>query len=949
MAVDEDAATMERSRGTSFLYAGNTPYVEELYEQYLTEPSVVTPEWRSYFDALRATPGVDGSARADVAHGPVVAGFVALAKRPAASAHSDAVILNFARKQVAVQSLIAAYRMVGTRQADLDPLRWTPRLAMPELEPAYHGLTDDDLDLRFSGAGSYFSEEDLKLADLVAALRDTYCGTLGVEYMHVSNPEQRRWWQMRLEPTRSRPHLAKERKFRILENLTAAEGLEKYLQTRFVGQQRFSLEGGEALIALLDELVQASGAHGVKQLILGMAHRGRLNVLLNTVRKPATDLFEEFYGQVDTDLLAGDVKYHLGYATLCDTDGGPVEVELAFNPSHLEIINPVLQGIARGKAEESNLAQAQVLPVEIHGDASVIAQGIVQETLNLSYTPGHGTSGTVHVVINNQVGFTTSDPHDARSTYYCTDIAKMIEAPVLHVNGDDPEAVVYAARLALDYRAEFGRSVVLELVCFRRHGHQEQDTPGITQPLMYRAVAAHPGVRTLYAQELVHDGLVTQEEVDRLSRSFREQMDTAHDQVIRERAARPGRSHAPPSPPSEVAKDSAVTLMPSVDQIKMFAERITQVPSEYELHPLAKKVLDARRQMAAGARSVDWGMGEHLAFATLLSAGVDIRLTGEDSERGTFGHRHAVLHNQRRHFRQEGRYLPLQHVGEEQGNFRVTNSTLSEAAVLAYEYGYSVTRPRALVLWEAQYGDFANGAQVVMDQFISAGFAKWGLLSSVVMLLPHGQEGQGAEHSSARLERYLQLCAQGNMLVCQPTTPAQFFHLLLAQALRSCCPLVVLTPKSLLRNAKAVSTLCELSTGSFAAVIGDSTLSAQDRLRVERIIVCTGKLYYELSEYRSKTGKLNAALIRLEQLYPFPQHELASELALFPNSRMLVWCQEEARNQGAWCYLESLLRDVAQGVSLRYAGPPPEASTSPGYPSVHLARQEALLHSAFGD
>ena len=938
---------MQRNASSSFLYGGNAPYVEDQYEQYLADPAQVPPEWRDYFDALRATPAVDGSSTKDVPHAPVVERFQSLARRPAGARASATELLDFARKQVAVQSLIAAYRLVGTRQADLDPLRWTHTPPLPELAPAYYGLVNTDLALTFSGADSYFSDEDMPLGQLVSALQETYTRTLSAEFMHVGSAEQRRWWQMRLESTRSKPTLPARQKRRILERLTAAEGLEKYLHTRFVGQTRFSLEGGESLIVLLDELVQGGAARGVKHAVMGMAHRGRLNVLLNIAGKPAASLFDDFGSDADADLLAGDVKYHKGHTGIIDTEVGPVEVALAFNPSHLEIINPVVQGIARAKAEAGKLPRSAVLPIEIHGDAAVIGQGVVQETLNLSYTRGHGTGGTIHVVVNNQVGFTTSDPRDARSSYYCTDIAKTIEAPVLHVNGDDPEAVAYAAQLALDFRAEFGRSVVIELVCFRRHGHQEQDTPTVTQPLMYRAIAAHPGVRALYAKQLAADGLVAAQEADQWVSAFRERLDAAHGESMRGRAGRAAR--AEPQAP-DIAPSGPDYVAPTLEQVRTLAARITRLPEGHALHPLVKKTLDARREMAAETRALDWGMGEHLAFASLLAAGTDVRLTGQDSERGTFGHRHAVLHNQDRQVRGEGLYVPLQHVGDEQGTFTVTNSTLSEAAVLAYEYGYSVTRPEALTLWEAQFGDFANGAQVVMDQFISAGFAKWGQRSGVTMLLPHGQEGAGPEHASARLERYLQLCAQDNLRVCQPTTPAQFFHLLRSQAtLPDRRPLVVMTPKSLLRHPAAVSSLADLSKGAFAPVIGDAAIAAADGYDVERVILCSGKVYYELLEHRAKGGLRNVAIVRLEQLYPFPAAQIAAELAWYPNARVVVWCQEEAQNQGAWRTLEPELRVVAHPAPLQYAGPAAMASTAPGSPAVHAAHQAELVRSAFED
>ena len=945
MAAEEFAVDMQRNRNSSFLYGGNAPYVEEQYEQYLADPGQVPQQWKDYFDALRAAPAADGTNAQDVPHAPVVERFVALARKPASGPASEIELMKFARKQVAVQSLVASYRMVGARQADLDPLRWTPVARLPELAPAWYGLTEADMRLKFSGADSFFSEEDLELGELVRALEETYSGTLAVEHMHLGNAEQRRWWQMRLESTRARPGLSASGKRRVMERLTAAEGLEKFLHTRYVGQTRFSLEGGESLVVLLDELVRGGAARGVRHAVMGMAHRGRLNVLVNVAGKPAGELFDEFEGDADAGLLAGDVKYHKGHAATIATDSGPVDVRLAFNPSHLEIVNPVVQGIARATADAKRLPRAAVLPIEIHGDAAVVGQGIVQETLNLSYTRGHGTGGTVHVVVNNQVGFTTSDPRDARSTFFSSDVAKMIEAPVLHVNGDDPEAVAWAARLALDFRAEFARSVVIELVCFRRHGHQEQDTPTLTQPLMYRAIAAHEGVRALYARKLAAEGVASQEETLGWAQAWRERLAAAHDDSAKRNRAKASTT-APAS--AEVRRDTYAA--PTLAEVAALARQVTRLPEGHALHPLVRKLLDARRQMAADKRPLDWGMAEHLALASLLAAGTDIRLSGQDSERGTFGHRHAVLHNQDRTVRGEGAYVPLEHVADGQGRFGVTNSTLSEAAVLAYEYGYSVARPEALVLWEAQYGDFANGAQVVMDQFVSAGFAKWGERSSVVLLLPHGQDGAGPEHASARLERYLQLCAQDNLRVCQPTTPAQMFHLLRSQAvLADRRPLVVMTPKSLLRHPAAVSGLADLARGGFAPVIGDAAITAAEGHDVQRVILCSGKVYYDLVEQRRLSGRRDVAIVRLEQLYPFPAQQLAAELAWYPNARVVVWCQEEAQNQGAWRHLEPELRVAAHPVALQYAGPAPAASTAPGSPAGHAAWQAALLRSAFED
>ena len=899
---------MQQTRKTSFLFGENVPYIEDLYQAYLADAGSVSAEWRGYFAALQPVPPADSGAMA------------------------------LAHKQVAVQSLIGAYRMVGARQADLDPLRWSPRPPLAELTPAFYGLTEADMNASFSTAGTYFSDaESLPLKEMVAALEQTYCGTLGAEFMYLADAAQRQWWQMRIESARARPELTAGQRLRVLERLTAAEGLEKYLHTRYVGQKRFSLEGGETLIVLLDELIHQGAANGLKSVVLGMAHRGRLNVLVNTVGKPPRALFDEFDGKTARLLPAGDVKYHKGFSGTAVTADGNVEVVLAFNPSHLEIVNPVVQGIARARAERLGASgQGAVLPVEIHGDVAMSGQGIVMETMNLSYTKGHGTGGTVHIVVNNQIGFTTSDPSETRSSFYCTDVAKLIEAPVLHVNADDPEAVVAAVRLAVEYRTTFRRSVVIDLVCFRRHGHQEQDTPGITQPMMYRAIAAHPGVRSMYARKLVALGLLNARQVADYQHDYRDHLAAQAEADIDTHAA-------PIAAPARLEYAA-----PELDDIRTLAQRLTAVPDNYALHPLVAKVIAGRREMASGARPLDWGMGEHLAFASLLAQGVNVRLSGQDSERGTFSHRHAVLNNQNRTARDEGKYTPLNHMAPAQGAFTVNNSILSEAAVLAFEYGYSSVRDDALVIWEAQFGDFANGAQVVIDNFIAAAAAKWGQQNGLTMFLPHGQEGQGPEHASARLERYLQLCARDNIQVCQPTTPAQLFHLLLRQASPvNRRPLVVMTPKSLLRHAEAVSSLEQLANGRFHEMLADAATVAQDA-DIEKVILCSGKVYFDLVERRRAQACTDVAIIRLEQLYPFPAAALSAELARYANLRKVVWCQEEPRNQGAWKAIEEDLRAVLPATAaLHDASREASASTAPGYASLHLEQQARLIDQAF--
>nr|WP_028216554.1 2-oxoglutarate dehydrogenase E1 component [Paraburkholderia oxyphila] len=953
---------MLKERQTSFLFGGNAPYIEEQYELYLADPDAVTSEWRAWFDALRETPAIDGSNRDDEPHTPVISSFVELAKRPPRAVvagnggHAgDDHGLALARKQVAVQSLIAAFRTIGTRAADLDPLSWTPPRAFAELAPAYHGLSGADMATKFSTADTFLFDDDATLQALVTALEQTYTGTLGAEFMHLTDAEQRRWWQMRLESTRAKPSLQDAEKRRILERLSAAEGLEKYLHARYVGQKRFSLEGAESLIVLLDEIVRYGASKKVRTVVMGMAHRGRLNVLVNIVGKPLRALFDEFDGKDAERLPEGDVKYHKGFTSSVETADGPVEVMLAFNPSHLEIVNPVVQGMARAKGELLGSADGvEVLPVEIHGDAAMSGQGVVMETLSLTYTRGHGTGGTVHIVVNNQIGFTTSDPRDTRSSFYATDVAKMIEAPILHVNGDDPEAVAMAVRLALDYRTAFKRSVVVDLVCFRKYGHQEQDTPGITQPLMYRSIASHPGVRTIYSQKLIQQGVLTPEDAQRYVSAHRDLLEHAQQSAGSDPSSAPAETdeHALPAETASPAPYRA----PLAETLRGLAHQISNVPEGFALHPLVKKMINGRQEMAAGKRPLDWGMGEHLAFASLLQAGVSVRLSGQDSARGTFNHRHAVLHDQTRERRPDGVFVPLDHLsdatgkatGQPQGRFSVTNSILSEAAVLAFEYGYTTVDRHALVIWEAQFGDFANGAQVVIDQFIAAGAAKWGQRSGLTLFLPHGQEGAGPEHASARLERYLQLSAQENMRVTQPTTPAQLFHLLRMQALAAeRRPLVVMTPKSLLRHPEAVSTFDELSEGEFHEVLPDTQFEASRAASVERVIVTTGKVYFDLLE-RRRMSAADTPIIRLEQLYPFPARPLAAALARYPNLKTVVWCQEESRNQGAWSFVEPLLRDsLPSSAKLRYAGPDASASTAPGYHSAHRARQTALVDQAF--
>lgn len=787
---------------TSYLSGGNAAYVEDQYEAYLQDPTSVSEALRAYFDALQNIPAVDGSNARDIAHAPIVTSFAERAKQGpiktiVASADSD-----MGRKRVSATQLVAAYRNVGLRWADLDPLKRQERPPVPDLDPAFYGFTEADQDIVFNASNTYFGKETMSLRELLNNLRETYCGSIGAEFMYVSDQAQKRWWQERLESIRSKPTFSAEKKKHILERLTAAEGLERFLHTKYVGQKRFSLEGGESFIAAMDELIQHAGEKGVQEIVIGMAHRGRLNVLVNTLGKMPADLFAEFEGKHVDDLPAGDVKYHKGFSSDVTTLGGPVHLSLAFNPSHLEIVNPVVEGSVKARQERrGDKTGEQVLAVQVHGDAAFAGQGVVMETLNLAQTRGYGTGGTIHIVINNQIGFTTSDPRDSRSTLYCTDVVKMIEAPVLHVNGDDPEAVVLAMQLAIDFRTEFKKDVAVDIICFRKLGHNEQDTPAMTQPLMYKKIGQHPGTRKLYADKLVTQSTLKTEEPDGLVQEYRAAMDAGKhtvDPVLSNFKNKFAVDWLPFL--NRKWTDSADTAVPMAE-LKRLAERITAIPDHFKVHPLVERVVNDRAKMGQGEQALDWGMGEHLAFASLVASGYPVRITGQDAGRGTFTHRHAVLHDQNRERWDAGSYIPLQNVSDNQAPFTVIDSVLSEEAVMGFEYGYSSAEPNTLVIWEAQFGDFANGAQVVIDQFISSGEVKWGRASGLTLMLPHGYEGQGPEHSSARMERYLQLCADHNMQVVQPTTPAQIFHLLRRQMIRLFRkPLIIMTPKSLLRS-----------------------------------------------------------------------------------------------------------------------------------------------------
>ncbi len=932
-------STLHEYATGSTLFGGNAPYIEEQYERYLADPAAVSAEWRGYFDSLR------GGA-ADVAHAPVIESFIRLARsRKLAAAMVDASTMH---KQVLVLQMIGRFRTLGMFHADLDPLQRQEKPYLADLDLGAYGFTAADMDTEFDVGSFKAGSERMRLSALIQALKETYCRSFGAEYMYVNDTATKRFVQARLEPIRSQPTYPAEQRRHILERLTAAETLERYLHTKYVGQKRFSGEGGETMIPMLDHLIQIAGAVGVQETVIGMAHRGRLNVLVNTLGKIPADLFSEFEGRHTEQLLAGDVKYHQGFSSDVVTPGGPMHLTLAFNPSHLEAVNPVVEGSVRARQHRRGDDKGvQVLPVLIHGDAAVAGQGVIQEVLNMAQTRGYYTGGTIHIVVNNQIGFTTSDPRDTRGTLYCTDIAKMAEAPIFHVNADDPEVCLLAIEMAMAYRQQFHRDVFIDLVCFRRLGHNEADEPMITQPLMYKRIAQHPGTRRLYADRLVAAGVVKPEEADAMVATYRAAMDKGlHTNTTILSNYKPPLTIDWSPYMRRKWTERADTAVP-LATLQTLAQKVTEVPDGFKLHPRVARVLADRRAMGDGTLPLDWGMGETLAYATLLRDGYGVRLSGEDVGRGTFSHRHAVLHDQNREKWDSGSWIPLERVTEGNPAFEVIDSVLTENAVLAFEYGYATSDPKRLVIWEAQFGDFANGAQVVIDQFIAAGEAKWGRICGLVLLLPHGYEGQGPEHSSARPERYLQLCAEHNMQVCVPTTPAQIYHLLRRQMIRPFRrPLIVMSPKSLLRHKEAVSTLDELAGGQFQNVIGETEKLVAKSVR--RVIVCAGKVYYELAAYRREHKCNDVAILRMEQLYPFPHADFKAALAKFPNATEVVWCQEEPQNQGAWYRLRAYFRaDALPNQVVAYAGRPVSASTAVGYMSKHLERQQQLVADAF--
>ncbi len=937
------SAWMEKIRD-SYLYAGNAPFIEEVYERYLAQPDQVDPAWREFFEDLQS----EGNGKKDVSHAAVRREFedMARATRSATGGtlRPGGFTRAYAEKQAAVLRLIRGYRLFGHLRAKVDPIQLRPYPPVPDLDPYFQGLSDKDLDTVFN-VGTLVAPPDLTLRDILERLEMTYTGHIGLEYIHISAVEQRRWLQDRFERILGQPRFDTAFKKRLLERLTAAEGLERYLHVKYVGQKRFSLEGGESLIPMLDTLIREADRQEVKEIVIGMAHRGRLNVLINIMGKMPDALFSIFEGKEpggEVDIMSGDVKYHEGFSADYELSNGSMHLALAFNPSHLEIIDPVVAGAVRARVDRRAGRTDQVLGVLIHGDAAFWGQGVVYETFNLTQTRAYTSGGIVHIVVNNRIGFTLSNPLDYRSTLYCTDIGKVVQAPIFHVNGDDPEACALAMQLAIDFRDTFKKDVIIDLICTRRHGHNEADEPAATQPMMYKKIRKHPTTRKIYADKLESEGVVESGTGDKLVAAYRKALEE-NDSVA-------------PFPPAKdkypfmmnwarylSAKwDDPADTAVSLERLKRLGTRVTTLPEGFVLHPRVEKIIDDRRKMSSGALPMDWGCAETLAYASLLEEDYPIRLVGQDSGRGTFFHRHAVLHNQR----SGESYVPLQHIKDDQPEFLAVDTILSEEAVLAFEYGYAMTNPETLVIWEAQFGDFVNGAQVVIDQFLSSSEQKWHKLCGLVLMLPNGWEGQGPEHTSARLERFLQLCAQDNMQVCVPTTPAQMFHMLRREIIRPYRkPLIIMSPKSMLRRKISFSEIEALTAGEYQVVIGEVDPLPSEEVR--RVILCSGKVYYDLLERRRALELAHIAIIRIEQLYPFPKAHLKRELERYAKAEEVVWAQEEPMNQGAWYAIQHDIRGcMLPYQSLSYVGRLRSAAPSGGHHQRHVERQRRLVAAA---
>ncbi len=965
---------------TSFLYGGNAQFIEGLYAKYLENPTSVDIHWRQFFASLDAAPEKQVSgpswARKDwppTPTGDLVSAFdgnwPAIEKTVGGKieAKSPSLSVDDVRKatmdSVRALMMIRAFRMRGHLAADLDPLKLAERPAQPELDPASYGFAEADLD-RPIFLDKVLGLEQATIRQIVDILKRTYCNTLGVEFMHISDPAQKAWLQKRIEGADKAISFTPLGKKAILRKLIEAEGFENFLNVKYTGTKRFGLDGGESMIPALEQIIKRGGKLGVKEIVLGMAHRGRLNVLANVMSKPFSAIFHEFKGGSTTPEEvegSGDVKYHLGSSSDRMFDNNTVHLSLTANPSHLEIVDPVVLGKARAKQDQrGDKDRTSVLPLLIHGDAAFAGQGVVAECFGLSGLRGHRSGGSIHFIVNNQIGFTTS-PHFARSSPYPSDVAKMIEAPIFHVNGDDPEAVVFAAKIATEFRQKFKKPVVIDMFCYRRFGHNEVDEPFFTQPLMYRAISTHQTIVNLYSKRLIDEGVITADEFEAMKANYRKSLDEDFSVSEAYKANKAdwldGRWAGLKSAKDLDDPRKGQTGV-ELEKLKDLGRKITKVPKTFAVHKTMQRVLDARLKMIEDGKGVDWSMGEHLALATLLDEGLSVRLSGQDVQRGTFSQRHAVLSDQ-----VTGKvYTPLNHMAKDQQvKIEIINSMLSEEAVLAFEYGYSLAEPNTLTIWEAQFGDFANGAQVVFDQFISSGERKWLRMSGLVVLLPHGYEGQGPEHSSARLERFLQMCAEDNMQIANCTTPANYFHILRRQLKRDIRkPLVLMTPKSMLRNKRATSSLTEFAADtSFHRILWDDAEILQDQAiklapddKIRRIVICSGKVYFDLYEERESRNINDVYLLRVEQLYPWPHKALIQELTRFKKAEVM-WCQEEPMNMGAWTYAQPNIERAleftkAKNTRPRYAGRPPSASTATGLMSRHLKELKAFLNDALG-
>ena len=980
---DQNKAFLE----TSFLYGGNAAYIEHLEARYAKDPSSVSAEWREFFDALKDDPAsveksaagaswkktnwpvtprtdlvsaLDGNwAEVEKAIGDKLKGKAEAGKTGA----SVADVQQATRDSVRALMMIRAYRMRGHLHADLDPLRLEPAKDHEELHPSSYGFTEADWDRKIF-IDNVLGLEFATIREMLAILKRTYCSTIGWEFLHISNPAEKGWIQARIEGPDKEIAFTREGKRAILNKLVEAEGFEKFLDVKFTGTKRFGLDGGESLVPALEQIIKRGGNLGVQEIVFGMAHRGRLNVLTQVMGKPHRALFHEFKGgsfapaEVEG---SGDVKYHLGASSDRSFDGNTVHLSLTANPSHLEIVDPVVLGKVRAKQDQLNdtAERVKVLPLLIHGDAAFAGQGVVAECLGLSGLKGHRTGGSIHFIINNQIGFTTY-PRFSRSSPYPSDVAKMIEAPIFHVNGDDPEAVVFAVKVAVEFRQTFHKPVVIDMFCYRRFGHNEGDEPSFTQPLMYKKIRQQPTTLEIYSKKLIAEGVVTEGEVEKMKADWRARLEAEHEagQAYKPNKADWLDGRWAGLKTAQATQDDArrgETGAP-ISLLKEIGQKLTAIPADFNAHKTIQRFVENRRKAIETGEGIDWATGEALAFGLTVNEGARVRLSGQDCERGTFSQRHSVLIDQET----ERRYKPLSNIREGQGKYEVINSMLSEEAVLGFEYGYSLSEPNALTLWEAQFGDFANGAQVLFDQFISSGERKWLRMSGLVCLLPHGYEGQGPEHSSARLERFLQMCAEDNMQVANCTTPANYFHILRRQIKREFRkPLILMTPKSLLRHKRAVSRLDEMAEGtSFHRVLWDDAQYLKNEKiklakdnKIRRVVLCSGKVYYDLYEEREKRGIDDVYLLRVEQLYPFPLKALVNELGRFKNAD-IVWCQEEPKNMGSWTFIEPYLSWVLEQTGSkvkrpRYAGRPASAATATGLMSTHLAQLQAFLDEAF--